>query len=567
MSIELAEIEQIISTQGLIVALSECARADQTNGELLSRIAAAASQRERILSDQDLDLLEELSGPKFFDIQTLICEVIPLLKVSPSEIMDLVRLLVEKGGDDLAANQPYLALRKWCEVDTGRAVEIIDSAKEGDPLSLHHLVFALQAKGDVQEAFYFAGSDGEQRSAGVLALSRIKLTEDEAVRAVEHILNLSEASDDEQSAGLLKRALDIAGKYPGIHREQFAKELHRISGSDHPSIVRLMAAALHWHYAEMTAGEVESCLEGILEVKPQNRGTVKEIDSGLRTIWQSDPLRAGQAVAKLIARNEGRIGADDLDGFFSATEIGDDRNLARLATDWLLQGDFYVCSALTSHLSEINRATPRFDVHPEDLPPSADEQIILCRKAIGFLFISPMTAASWLVAVLRGGHADAAAEIAKLLFDPLLLNYGGALKDWLEGVAQVDAPGREIILNALERAHEVWDGLEAARVVVEFEPPASHRALMRFQDMEDATRVQEMAMTKSIFSQIVTTQTLLYGDQSSFSIRDSSGNRHSESLHMSETSVSSELPKGIFFDPVGTEFLIETFRREQGKPA
>jgi hypothetical protein len=68
---------------------------------------------------------------------------------------------------------------------------------------------------------------------------------------------------------------------------------------------------------------------------------------------------------------------------------------------------------------------------------------------------------------------------------------------------------------------------------------------------------------KSIFAQIVSTQSLLYGDQSSFSVRDGEGNRRSQTVHMTEMSVSSELPKGVIFDPVGTEWLLEVFRREQ----
>ena len=72
-----------------------------------------------------------------------------------------------------------------------------------------------------------------------------------------------------------------------------------------------------------------------------------------------------------------------------------------------------------------------------------------------------------------------------------------------------------------------------------------------------------MTREKSIFAQIVTTQSLLYGDQSSFSMKDGDGNRRSQTAHMAEMSVSSELPKGVIFDPVGTEWLLEQFHHEQ----
>ncbi len=560
---DLNEIERKIAAQGFIGTLQEFDRTDRKDEKLIREIAEAASQRSAFLSQQDVDLLSEISGSDFFRIQTIACEIIPLLDVAPSEVMNLVHLLVEKGGEDLAANQPNAAFRKWCASDSKRADEIVSSARAGDPLSLRHLVFALESKGDFQEALRSAKASDEERIAGVLALSRMKLTLVEAAQAVEYILGIAETSEAKETAGLIKAALDMAGKHEDLDRAQFAEAFNRTRATDCPITVHLMASAVHMHLGQMCPEEVEICLKGILEVNPENRGTIREIDSALRRLWKINPQQAGQAAAKLISRTEGTIGTDELQGFFSVTESDDRKNLGTLATSWLLEGNYYVCSTLTSHLSEINRTSPCVDIRPADLPVDAIDQVFLCRKAIGFLFLSPMTAASWIIAVLRGGHAEAASEVADLLFDPLLLNYGGALKDWLGDVSKADAPGTEAIKNAIQQANQLWDGFEAAREVVELEPPASQRALVRFQEAEEAARIQEMAREKSIFAQVVTTQSLLYGDQSSFSMKDGDGNRRSQTVHMAEMSVSSELPKGVIFDPVGTEWLLEQFRHEQ----
>ncbi|TDE35644.1 hypothetical protein [Antarcticimicrobium sediminis] len=557
------EIERKIAAQGFFGTLQEFDRTDRKDEKLIREIAEAASQRSVLLSQQDVDLLSDLSGSDFFSIQTIACEIIPLLDVAPSEVMNLVHLLVEKGGEDLAANQPNAAFRKWCASDSKRADEIVSSARASDPLSLRHLVFALESKGDFQEALRSAKASGEERIAGVLALSRMKLTLVEAAQAIEYILGIAETSEAKETAGLIKAALDMAGKHEDLDRAQFAETFNRTTASDCPITVHLMASAVHMHLGQMCPEEVEICLKGILEVNPENRGTIREIDSALRRLWKINPQQAGQVAAKLISRTEGTIGTDELQGFFSATESDDRKNLGTLATSWLLAGNYYVCSTLTSHLSEINRTSPCVDIQPADLPVDAIDQVFLCRKAIGFLFLSPMTAASWIIAVLRGGHAEAASEVADLLFDPLLLNYGGALKDWLGDVSKADAPGTKAIKKAIQQANQLWDGFEAAREVVELEPPASQRALVRFQEAEEAARIQEMAREKSIFAQIVTTQSLLYGDQSSFSMKDGDGNRRSQTVHMAEMSVSSELPKGVIFDPVGTEWLLEQFRHEQ----
>lgn len=557
------EVHDAVAEQGFFGALLLLKRSDRRDEDLIRRFAEVASSRNALISQQDMEVLQRVSGANFFMLQMLICEIIPWLKSAPSEVMGLVELLVEKGGEDLAANQPNAAFRKWCGSDARRADDVIASARDGDALALRHMVFALEAKCDVQDAFRSAEADGAERTAGVLALSRMSLSQEEAKRALVHIVKLVDVTEAGEGAGFLSAAIDIAAKHPSLDRSELANSLDRISESNTPLAIHFMATVLHGHSKEMSASEVQSCLKGIVLVDPKNKGTVREIDWALAQLWDSDPVQAGNAAKALIAHSGGEIGYEELSSFFAAIENGDQRKLARLATDWLMDGKFHVCTALTSLFSEINRTAPCVDVLPEDLPSNAGDQVFLCRKAIGYLFISPMTAASWCVAALRRNDAEAASEVADLLFDPLLLNYGGALKDWLEEVVKADSPGADAIASALKRAESVWQGVEAARAVVELVPPTSHRALVRFQEAEEAYQIQARAREKSIFAQIVTTQTLLYGDQSSFSRRDRDGNRSTQVVKMAEISVRSELPKGIIFDPIGTEWLLETFRHEQ----
>jgi hypothetical protein len=270
----------------------------------------------------------------------------------------------------------------------------------------------------------------------------------------------------------------------------------------------------------------------------------------------------GQAIATLISSTKGQVGDNALAGILPGNDRDQKTALTRLATEWLREGDYHVCSTLASHVSEINRTSPCFEVTPDVLPPEAADQVFVCRKAVGYFFIAPMTAAAWIVAVMRRG-GPAAQDVADLLLDPLLVNYGGALKDWLEGLLDEEGPGNDAIQDALQRAQEVWNGFDAAREVVELEPSSSRRALVRFQEAEESERIQESARERSIFARLVTTQTLLYGDRSSFSIRDGEGNCRPQTLNMAEMSISSELPKGLFFDPIGTERMLEVFRHER----
>ena len=557
-----ADVEEVGRSKGLVAGARLIGFDNHGNAELLAALARGASSRNALISESDAGELEELTGLSFFEVQNVLCEVIPRLTSQAADIMSLVSVLVEKGGEDLVANQPYVAFRKWCEVDGSRAAEVIASARAGNALALQHLVFALEAKADAEDALLSAKTVGEERTAGALALSRMNLTQDQATAAINVVLDAAEGDFTAEAAGFIKAALDLASKHPKLDRARIAIALARLSQTDDPVAVHLMAIALYRHHAEMNEEELASCLRGIQAIDHNNTGTVQQIDGALPRIWPGRPDQVNEALASIISRTEGKVGEGALSGIFRIQNPDTQVELAKLATGWLLNGDYYPCLTLASQISEINRSTPCLTIPPEVLPADEESQIFICRKAIGHFFLAPMTAASWIVAVLRQG-GRASRDAAELLFDPLLLNYGGALKAWLEKLLEDDAPGNDSIRDALKRAQEVWDGFDAAREVVELEPSSAQRALVRFQEAEESEEIHESAQKRSVFANLVTRQTLLYGDRSSFSITDDEGNRRAQTINMAQMSVSSELPKGIFFDPVGTDWTLEMFRHEQ----
>lgn len=556
------EVEQIGRVEGLLAAAKRIGYSNLGETELIKALAQGASLRNELVSDVDLAEIKALNGSNFFELQMVLCDVIPYLSAPTSDVMNLVAALVETGGEDLAANQPNAAFRQWCANDVRRADDVIASAREGHELALNHLVFALQAKNDFEAAMQSAGAGGDERTAGVLALSRIKLGEQESTRALDVVLKISQSLVPKDAAGLLKAALDIASKHPAIERSKIATELNRLSETTDPTAVHLMASALYWHGEEMSDNEIASCLLGIQKVNPENSGTVRQIDDALRKMWPSRSYEVGQTISALICKSKGKVGNHALSGILSEGDAEEGQSLTQLATEWLLKGNYELCASLASHFSEINRTTPCLNVTPSDLPTTAAEQVFVCRKAVGHFFLSPMTAAAWIVAVIRSG-GPAAKDAVELLFDPLLMNYGGALKKWLEELLTDDLPGNNLIEGTLKRAQKVWDSFEAVREVVELQPSSAKRALLRFQEEEEAEQVHNSAREKSIFADLFTTQTLLYGDRSSFSIVDGEGNRRPQTVNMAAMSVSSELPKGIFFDPTGTEWTLEVFKQEQ----
>ena len=218
------------------------------------------------------------------------------------------------------------------------------------------------------------------------------------------------------------------------------------------------------------------------------------------------------------------------------------------------------CGFHQNHIFE--KTTPCFEIQADIIPERADDQIFVCRKAIGYFFLSPMTAASWVIATIRR-ESPASDEAAELLYDPLLLNYGGALRDWLEVLVQDGEVGNEKIQTALNKAQYVLDGVKSAQGIVELEPSSAQRTLVHIQEQERNETLREESRKQSVFLDLVTTQTLLYGDRSGYSIRKEDGSRSFQHTDLHTMSTSWEMPKWVIFDPIRLESMLEQFRFEQ----
>lgn len=558
------EVEAEISAKGFLGFVSQLSFSAFADEELIAAIAAAVSKRNQLITDDDRAILAQQEGARFFEIQPILCKVIPLLEIEATELIELVKILVDLGGEDLAANQPNASFREWCKVDWRRSDEVIQLAKDGNKSARQHLVFALEAIGDFSEAINCLERSEEEQTAGVLALSRIKLDADQVLIALQKAVTLALEVSSKRSYGITRAVYDIAAQDENIERSVLLPILDKLFVSDEPYIVHLAATLLNWHQERMSEDEVQICLGKLASVDTKNKGTIDEIDMALAKLVQRGEIqRASSTAREIIDASNGSINDDALDSFFHKLIHGDSIKLAQLATEWLSFGGYYSCVALMRAITEIGRTEPVFSVDEIPLPETTNEQIFLCRKAIGYLFIHPMSAAAFLVAVLERGGEVAKQHARELLYDPLLLSHSGALLEWLGVYSHDNEASRLDITDVLKRANLVLEGFKEAREVVELEPSESARAFAKFQKMKEAEQAGDAEERRSVFASLVTTQYLLYGDRYACNVMTNAEELEQKIMPYSEISVSLELPKGIFIDPIGLDMMLNQFRHER----
>ena len=102
----------------------------------------------------------------------------------------------------------------------------------------------------------------------------------------------------------------------------------------------------------------------------------------------------------------------------------------------------------------------------------------LARKAIGYWFVQPVAAASFIVSLLRHAPDATAGELRALLLDPLLLNYGGATRAYLEQVAgdASDQAARHVT-PVLAEYEQHLEGLRSVGEIPELRPSERQRRI------------------------------------------------------------------------------------------
>jgi hypothetical protein len=406
---------------------------------------------------------DKLGGHNFFVVQHFFNRAIPKLEnILTSGMMELVVTLVRKGGTDLAANEPNRAFLEWCSTDPTRADFVMHAARSGDELAQSHLTFALQARKDIASAQMMArDSAANVRLSALTALSRIlHRTDEERADTVAAIRPLLDAEpDDALKAHVLMAAINPF-EQAGVALAEEAKQVVKLAtGQPGPICVHQAAQLLFNCKACLSSEMVSDLLACARYVNAEHGGTINLLDVVLGKLLKTGHGAAAVQFAKdVLSRRDGALRAEQFDGF--ARDLAQNRDaLHALVLDWLLSGKQRLCQAVSDFLRQPGETLIPLDLQFGSLTET--QTYFVCRKAVGYLFLQPVLAGSILVSALRTAQDALAVTIVDLLFDPMLVNYGGALRSYLEDI-KPDDPAHGQVSNALERQASYLTGLDAA---------------------------------------------------------------------------------------------------------
>jgi hypothetical protein len=322
-----------------------------------------------------------------------------------------------------------------------------------------------------------------------------------------------------------------------------------------------LAQIVSLYYTFLDDQALRTALLALEAVNPEHLGTVRILDMGIRHLLgtKSEILALGLLAAML---RDGKLTVENFQSTIHELKNGNPQRLYQLIVHWFLSGSIELCRSV-GELVGIDKERA-FDTNVQPLKLTPLQQIFLCRKAIGFLFLRPVACSSIIVSVLRAGDRDVKGPVTELLFDPILLNYGGDVRDYLKQIPAVD-PAYGAVQSALTKIEGFYAGLKAAGTIKELHPSEYQRDVVRQRTRDEMQTASKKAVSKSVLLNLVHRSTILYGNRSLTYVTDHDNSQRAIPMDLKSLSVSFELPRREILDPVGLDHMLRVFRAEKLK--
>lgn len=515
------------------------------------------------------EAMKALPSHNFFSAQGFFVQAIPHLKASTDAMLSAVEALVAQGGEDGAANWPNSALRDWLGREPQRALDVIAAAEADSALEKRNLVFALQASNDLAQARALAVRfSDERRLSAITALGRMSHDEAEARASLalfQELLDQSGPDQDNLASSLCIAAMALLNAHEPLIGGDAVSFLERVLATAGDGTKYHAARALWSNERAYLRPELaRTLLEPLRVLNPAHKGTLRELDMALsHLLKKGDAVLAVDFVTNVFGEEECEIELGEFPSFMRALRTSS--LMAAVVVRWLKSGAPALCEGVVSLLGEREAHDRPLIIPNEVLAMSGREQAFVCRKALAYLFIHPVIAGSILVAFLRVAEKAPAQAIADLLFNPLLLNYGGELVDYLSALEATD-PAYAQVQAALQRHSVYVEGCSAAGEVRELWPTERQRQMEYMRRADEAAETFKTAEKQSVLLSLVKRSVLLYGKNSVSYIKGPNDERRAIDMELGSHGFSIELPRMLTTDPLGLDYILRVYRVEQLAP-
>jgi hypothetical protein len=515
------------------------------------------------------------NGPDFFLTRHVFEKALPDLDAPVPSVMRCVLRLYRDAGQDLAAGTIFKSFIDFCEKDPSRPREALAEIEASPDNFADLLPGTLIAGSRIDNPFYLAqgirlceDKNIELRRRAVFSLGKFNWPKgigvfDAALAALER--SATAETDDQILAGIVKSAFALLQQHKAQEPRVVALIPTALSKGDEYTL-HAASEVFGFHTGELTATLLDALFVHLVRVKSTNKGTLDNVDYGISHLLKSsDPEKAIQFLEDLLLTHPDELTIEVFDGAVSEM-LSNKALISKVLTRWFLRGDRVLCDGVHTIIGAHHGDDLSLEIDPSELKPADFMHILfVARKAIGYLFMQPIGAATVLISLMRNTTDDKIlTELGALLFDPLLLNFTGKLREYLvqqswREFAQVKAT----IDQALKAIDKYLEDLRSVGTLAALHPgetqrEAHHRHFSRL--MAESWKAAE---AQSVFLNFVSKSVVLYGRKSIHYIHGADGQPHRREIPLQSHGTEMEVPRMGNLDPFGLDYMLRIFRNER----
>ena len=523
------------------------------------------------------DLKKESSnGPDFFSTMHVFEKALPHLDASvPSVMRCVLHLFREAGHDDMVAGTIHNGFMGFCERDASRPRQALKEI-ESNPDELVDMLPATIAAGSKHDYSHYLVEvvrlshcpNVEIRRRAVFSIASISWPQgvtvpDSAFDALEQ--SAARETDDQILANIVTSAFALL-QQDATKESRAVALIGRVLPKGDEQTIYAASNVFGRHTEALPLSLLELLLTYLKRVEPEHKGTLGNIDWGIsHLLKQGEHERTLGFLEELLIAHPEKLTLKTFDSTAAGIRESD-ALISKVLTRWCLRGERTLCEGVYEIAGTIHGDDLRVEVDPAELEPLCPDHIIfVARKAIGYFFVKPVTAASVLISLMRLSPDNETLDtLGNLLHNPLLLNYPGNLREYVTEQAQKESgKTKETIEKVLTSVEEYLEALRGVPALPALHPSQANRESYRRRMSDSMGEAMKAAEESSALLNLFPRATLLYGRKSINYIYGGDGQRHRTEIPLTGHSVTMEMPRMDNLDPYGLDYILRVFRVEQ----
>uniref|UniRef100_Q3ASR3 Uncharacterized protein n=1 Tax=Chlorobium chlorochromatii (strain CaD3) TaxID=340177 RepID=Q3ASR3_CHLCH len=520
---------------------------------------------------------ESSNSPDFFLTRHVFEKALPELEASVPAVMHCVLQLYLDAGQDLAASTVINSFFDFCTKKASRPHEALEVIKASPGKLAHLLPATLIAGSQIDSSFYLCETmrlckdeNIELKRWALFSIGKLNLPEDikkfgDALSALEYAA--VQETDDQILSSVIKSAFPLLQRDKSQEPRAIAIIISALrKGDDY--VLHAASEIFGFYTGELPTTLREAFFVDLLRVKPTHKGTLDNVDYGISHLLKNgNSEQAIQFLEALLLRHSGELTIEVFDSAISEI-VSNKAFISKVLTRWFLRGDRVLCEAVHEIVWAHHGSGLLLEIDVTELNPSDSGHILfIARKAIGYLFMQPLSAASVLISLMRNATDDKVLKkLGELLLDPLLLNYTGKARDYIiKQSGSESGKVKETIDNALKDINTYLEELRSVGSLSALHPSEAQREAYNRHYSQLMAESWKAAEAKSVVLNLFPKSVLLYGKKLINYVYGSDGQSHRQEIPLQCLGSEMEYARMHIFDPFGMDYMLRVFRNEQLK--